>query len=81
MLFHQAHIALGLFEKVQVLALQVFNERNHGAVFINGRLNNGLDMREAGAAHGAPSAFSRNNFIIILAELANGDGLKKTITA
>ena len=76
---HQRLVALGLLDGVQVLALQVFDQRQLGGelfVGLDDADGNLLQTRQPG---GAPAALAGDDLIIAVVDLPDRDGLDQPV--
>ncbi len=78
---HQALVADGFFQRIEVAALDVFHERQFERQFVLHFANdhgNGIHARHL---RGAPAAFTGDNFVFIVRYGAHEDGLHHAVLA
>ena len=80
-IIHQGLVAQGFFHAVQVLPLQVFNQRQLLGGFVICLDDKGGNLSKSCQAGGAPAAFPRNNLIIPVAGFPDGEGLNHAMNA
>ena len=78
---NERFVALGLFNGVQILALQVFNERQLHCLAVVRLDDDGGHLRQTGKPRSPPAAFAGNDLIVARGELAHGQGLNDAVFA
>ena len=79
--FHQGLVALGLFDGVEILALQVFDQRQLGHLAVVCFNDDGGHLLKSCDARGAPAALAGDDLIVAGGKLSHGQRLKNAVLA
>ena len=78
---HQLFVALGLLQRVEVLALQILDERQLRRLAVVRLDDDGGNLGQAREPRGAPAALARDDLIIAGAEPPHGQRLQDAVLA